>query len=390
MPIPCTTGGCAVDFTLPEELVMFRDTLRKFVEKELEPISEKVEEEDRIPDETVNKMAELGLFGLAIPADYGGFGMSVLGQCVAMEELSRTNACFRTRIGTNNGIGSMGIVLVGTEAQRRKFLPKLATGEMIGAFALTEPNAGSDASAIRTTAVRKGDKYILNGMKHFITNGDIADVSTVMAITDKGKGTKGISAFLVEKGFKGFSVGTIERKMGFRGSHTCELVFDDCEVPAENLLGREGEGFKIAMQILDKGRLTMGASALGSLEKLIDLSRDYAAMRVTFGEPIINRQAIQWMLVNMAIDAYAVRNAVYNAAWKMDRVDRVTKEAAMVKVLATEAAWRASDSAVQIHGGMGYMKGMAVERFYRDLRLLRIYEGTSEILRMIIAREMTR
>ncbi|HZL98062.1 MAG TPA: acyl-CoA dehydrogenase family protein [Terriglobales bacterium] len=379
-----------MDFTLPEELVMFRDTLRKFVEKELEPISEKVEEEDRIPDETVNKMAELGLFGLAIPADYGGFGMSVLGQCVAMEELSRTNACFRTRIGTNNGIGSMGIVLVGTEAQRQKFLPKLATGEMIGAFALTEPNAGSDASAIRTTAVRKGDKYILNGMKHFITNGDIADVSTVMAITDKGKGTKGISAFLVEKGFKGFSVGTIERKMGFRGSHTCELVFDDCEVPAENLLGREGEGFKIAMQILDKGRLTMGASALGSLEKLIDLSRDYAAMRVTFGEPIINRQAIQWMLVNMAIDAYAVRNAVYNAAWKMDRGDRVTKEAAMVKVLATEAAWRASDSAVQIHGGMGYMKGMAVERFYRDLRLLRIYEGTSEILRMIIAREMTR
>ena len=379
-----------MDFTLPEELVMFRDTLRKFVDKELEPISEKVEEEDCIPDETVAKMAELGLFGLAIPADYGGFGMSVLGQCVAMEELSRTNACFRTRIGTNNGIGSMGIVIAGTEAQRRKFLPKLATGEMISAFALTEPNAGSDASAIRTTAVRKGDKYFLNGMKHFITNGDIADVSTVMAITDKGKGTKGISAFLVEKGFKGFSVGTIERKMGFRGSHTCELVFDDCEVPAESLLGREGEGFKIAMKILDKGRLTMGACALGSLEKLIDLSRDYAAMRVTFGEPIINRQAIQWMLVNMAIDAYAVRNAVYNAAWKMDRGDRVTKEAAMVKVLATEAAWRASDSAVQIHGGMGYMKGMAVERFYRDLRLLRIYEGTSEILRMIISREMTR
>ena len=316
--------------------------------------------------------------------------MSVLGQCVAMEELSRTNACFRTRIGTNNGIGSMGIVIAGTEAQRRKFLPKLASGEMTGAFALTEPNAGSDASAIRTAAVRKGDKYILNGMKHFITNGDIADVSTVMAITDKGSGAKGISAFLVEKGFKGFSVGTIERKMGFRGSHTCELVFDDCEVPAESLLGREGEGFKIAMKILDKGRLTMGACALGSIEKLIDLSREYAGTRVTFGEPIINRQAIQWMLVNMAIDAYAVRNAVYNAAWKMDRGDRVTKEAAMVKVFATEAAWRASDSAVQIHGGMGYMKGMAGERFYRDLRLLRIYEGTSEILRMIIAREMTR
>lgn len=379
-----------MDFSLPEELVIFRDTIRKFVEKELDPISERVEDEDRIPDEVVRKMAEMGLFGLSIPSEYGGVGMSVLGQCVAMEELSRTNACFRTRIGTNNGIGSMGIVIAGTEEQRRKFLPKLATGEMIGAFALTEPNAGSDASAIRTTAVRKGDRYILNGMKHFITNGDIADVSTVMAVTDKGKGGKGISAFLVEKGAKGFSVGTIERKMGFRGSHTCELVFDDCEIPAENLLGKEGEGFKIAMRILDKGRLTMGACALGSLEKLIDLSRSYARDRVTFGEPIINRQAIQWMLVNMAIDAYAVRNAVYHAAWKMDRGERVTKEAAIVKVLATEAAWRASDSAVQIHGGMGYMKGMAVERFYRDLRLLRIYEGTSEILRMVIAREICR
>ncbi|MHB8831953.1 MAG: acyl-CoA dehydrogenase family protein [Desulfobacteria bacterium] len=379
-----------MDFTLPDELTIFRDMLRKFVEKELDPISEKVEEEDLIPPETVAQMAGMGLFGIAIPTEYGGSGMNVLGQCVAMEELSRTNACFRTRIATNNGIGSMGIVMAGSEEMKRKFLPKLASGAMIGVFALTEPNAGSDASAIRTTAVRKGDKYILNGMKHFITNGNIADVATVMAVTDKTKGGKGISAFLVEKGFKGFSVGTVERKMGFRGSHTCELVFDDCEVPAGNLLGHEGEGFKIAMQILDKGRLTMGASALGSLERLLELSIDYAKNRVTFGEPIINRQAIQWMLVNMSMDAYAIRNAVYNAAWKMDRGDRVTKEAAMVKVLATEAAGRGADSAVQIHGGMGYMKGMAVERFYRDLRLLRIYEGTSEILRMIIAREINR
>ncbi len=379
-----------VDFILPEELLIFRETLRKFVEKELDPISEQVEEEDRIPDRIVEKMKELGLFGLAIPQDSGGYGMSILGQCVAMEELSRTNACFRTRIGTNNGIGSMGIVIAGTQEQKRKYLPKLASGEMIGAFALTEPNAGSDASAIRTMAVRKGDTYILNGTKHFITNGDIADVSTVMALTDRSKGARGISAFLVEKGLPGFSVGKLEKKMGFRGSTTCELIFDDCEVPAANLLGREGEGFRIAMQVLDKGRLTMGACALGAIEKLLELSTEYAKTRVTFGEPIINRQAIQWMLVNMAIDAYAVRNAVYHAAWKLDRGERVTKEAAMVKVLATEAACRAADSAVQIHGGMGYMKGMAVERFYRDLRLLRIYEGTSEILRMIIAREMTR
>ncbi|MBI5418562.1 MAG: acyl-CoA dehydrogenase family protein [Deltaproteobacteria bacterium] len=379
-----------MDFTLPEELLIFRDTLRKFVEKELEPISEQVEEEDHIPDRIVEKMKDLGLFGLAIPSEHGGYGMSVLGQCVAMEELSRTNACFRTRIGTNNGIGSMGIVIAGTEEQKRKYLPRLASGAMTGAFALTEPNAGSDASAIRTTAVRKGDKYILNGTKHFITNGDIAGLSTVMALTDRPKGTKGISAFLVEEGFPGFSVGKIERKMGFRGSHTCELLFDDCEVPAENLLGREGEGFRIAMQVLDKGRLMMGACALGAIERLIELSTTFAKTRVTFGEPIINRQAIQWMLVNMAIDAYAVRNAVYHAAWKLDRGERVTKEAAMVKVLATETACRAADSAVQIHGGMGYMKGMAVERFYRDLRLLRIYEGTSEILRMIVAREMSR
>ena len=379
-----------MDFTLPEEAIIFRDALRKFVEKELDPIAEKVEEEDHIPDDVVAKMADMGLFSLAIPQEYGGSGMSILGQCIAMEELSRTNACFRSRIGTNNGIGVTGIIHAGTEEQKRKYIPNLATGKMIGAFALTEPNARSDAAAIRTTAVRKGDRYILNGMKHFITNGDIADVVTVLCVTDRGKGVHGISAFLVEKGFKGFSVGTIERKMGFRGSHTCELVFDDCEVPAENLLGHEGEGFKLAMGIIDKGRITIGACALGAIEKLIDLSKEYASTRMTFGEPIIRRQAIQWMLVNMVIDAYAVRNAVSHAAWKLDCGERVTKEAAMVKVLATEAAWRASDSAVQIHGGMGYMKGMAVERFYRDLRLLRIYEGPSEILRMVIAREVER
>ena len=379
-----------MDFTLPDELAMFRETVRKFVEKELDPISDQVEEEDRIPDRIVGRMRDLGLFGLAIPEEYGGFGMSILGQCLVVEELSRANACFRTLMGTNNGIGSTGIILAGTEEQKRKYLPALAAGEKISAFALTEPNAGSDAAAIKTSAVRRGDKYILNGMKHFITNGNIADVINVMAVTDRSKGTRGISAFLVEKGFPGFSVGTIERKMGFRGSHTCELVFDNCEIPAENLLGKEGDGFKIAMQVLDKGRLTMGACALGATEKLIDLCTDYARTRVTFGEPIINRQAIQWMLVNMAMDAYAIRNSVCHAAWKMDRGDRATKEAAMVKVIATEAAGRAADSAVQIFGGMGYMKGMAVERFYRDLRLMRIYEGTSEILRLIISREMTR
>jgi acyl-CoA dehydrogenase len=379
-----------VDFTLPDEVLMLRDTLRRFVQRELDPISEQVEEDDHIPDEVVAKMAELGLFGLAIPEAYGGQEQSVLAQCVANEELSRTNACFRTRIGTNNGIGSQGILIAGTEEQRRRYLPELASGRMIGAFALSEPNAGSDASRIETTAVRRGDGWILNGTKQFITNGDIAGVYTLMASTDRSRGARGVSAFLVERGATGFSVGKIERKMGMRGSHTCELVLQDCELPGSALLGGVGDGFRIAMQVLDKGRLVMAACALGAMERLIELSTEYAKARVTFGEPIASRQAVQWMLVDMAISAYATRHAIEHAAWKLDRGERATTEVAMAKVFATEAANKAADAAVQIHGGMGYMKGTAVERFYRDLRLTRIYEGTSEILRMIVARELVK
>ena len=379
-----------MDFTLPDEVLMLRDTLRRFVQRELEPISEQVEEEDRIPDEVVARMADLGLFGLAIPEAYGGQELSVLAQCVANEELSRTNACFRTRIGTNNGIGSQGILIAGTEAQRRRYLPELASGRMTGAFALSEPNAGSDASRIETTAVRRGDGWVLNGTKQFITNGDIAGVYTLMASTDRSRGARGISAFLVDRGAPGFTVGTIERKMGMRGSHSCELVLEDCQLPGSALLGGVGDGFKIAMQVLDKGRLVMAACALGAMERLIEVSTEYAKARVTFGEPIANRQAIQWMLADMAIAAYATRHAIEHAAWKLDRGERATTEVAMAKVFATEAANKAADAAVQIHGGMGYMKGTAVERFYRDLRLTRIYEGTSEILRLIVARELVK
>jgi acyl-CoA dehydrogenase len=377
-----------VDFTLPDEVLLLRDTLRAFVKRELEPLSEQVEEQDAIPEAVVAKMADLGLFGLAIPEAYGGQELSVLAQCVANEELSRTNACFRTRIGTNNGIGSQGILIAGTEEQRRRYLPELASGRMISAFALSEPNAGSDASRIETTAVRRGDRWILNGTKQFITNGDIAGITTLMASTDRSKGAKGVSAFLVERGAKGFSVGTIERKMGLRGSHSCQLILDDCDLPGSALLGRVGEGFKIAMQVLDKGRLVMAACALGAMERLIELSTEYAKTRVTFGEPIASRQAVQWMLVEMAMAAYTTRHAIEHAAWKLDRGERATTEVAMAKVFATEAANKAADAAVQIHGGMGYMKGTAVERFYRDLRLTRIYEGTSEILRLIVAREL--
>lgn len=382
-----------MDYEIPESIRMVVETVRRFVKKDLEPISQKVEEEDRIPDSVVQTMRELGLFGLAIPEAYGGLELGVLGECMVYEELSEVNACFRTRIGTNNGIGSQGIVIDGTEEQKRTYLPRLASGEWIGVFALTEPEAGSDASNIQTTAEQQGDTWILNGRKHFITNGDIADLATVFAVTDKGKRAKGgITAFLVEKTCPGFFVGAIERKMGMRGSHTCELIFDGCQVPAQNVVGGPsmvGQGFKTAMKVLDKGRLTMGASALGSAQRLLELSVDYAKQRVQFSRPIAEFQAIQFMLADMATQIYAGRQMLYHAAWLRDQKGTaVVKEASMVKLFCTEMANRVADMAVQIHGGMGYMKDFPVERYYRDLRLTRIYEGTSEIQRLVIAREL--
>jgi acyl-CoA dehydrogenase len=382
-----------MDFTIPENLRMMTDTVRRFVKQDLEPISQKVEEEDRIPEEIVQTMRELGLFGLAIPEEYGGLEIGTLGECLVYEELSKVNACFRTRIGTNNGIGSQGILIDGTEEQKQRYLPKLASGEWIGCFALTEPDAGSDAASIKTAAERQGDKWILNGTKHFITNGDIADLATVFAVTDKTKKARGgITAFVVDKDSPGFYVGTIERKMGMRGSHTCELIFDNCEVPASAVIGGEpmvGQGFKTAMKTLDKGRLTMGASALGSAQRLLELSIEYANQRVQFGKPIAQFQAIQFMLADMATQIYAGRQMLYHAAWLRDhKGTAVIKEASMVKLFCTEMAGRVADMAIQIHGGMGYMKEMPVERFYRDLRLTRIYEGTSEIQKLVISREL--
>ncbi|SHG00803.1 acyl-CoA dehydrogenase [Desulfacinum infernum DSM 9756] len=382
-----------MEFTIPENLRMMQETVRRFVERDLEPISRQVEDEDRIPEETVQKMRDLGLFGLAIPEEYGGLGLGVLGECLVYQELSKTNACFRSRIGTNNGIGSQGIVIDGTEEQKQRYLPKLASGEWTACFALTEPEAGSDAAAIRTRAELRGDHWVLNGKKHFITNGDIADVATVFAVTDPEKRARGgITAFIVERTFPGYSVGTIERKMGLRGNHTAELIFEDCIVPRENVIGGEamvGQGFKTAMKVLDKGRLTMGASAVGTAEKLLELSIDYAKQRVQFGKPIAEFQAIQFMLADMATQIYAARNMLYHAAWLRDqRGTAVVKEASMVKLFCTEMVNRVADMAVQIHGGMGYMKDYPIERFYRDVRLTRIYEGTSEIQRLVIAREL--
>lgn len=382
-----------MDFTIPENYRMMAETVRKFVERELEPISKQVEEEDRIPEEIVQKMRELGLFGLSIPEEYGGLGLGTLGECIVYEELSKTNACFRTRIGTNNGIGSQGILIDGTEEQKRKYLPKIASGEWTACFALTEPEAGSDAANIKTKAELKGDHWVLNGRKCFITNGDIADVATVFAVTDPQKRAKGgITAFIVEKTFPGFYVGTIEKKMGLRGSHTAELIFKDCIVPRENVIGGDamiGHGFKTAMKVLDKGRLTMGACAVGAAQKLLELSVKYAKQRVQFGRPIAEFQAIQFMLAEMATSIYAARQMVYHAAWLRDqRGSAVVKEASMVKLFCTEMVNRVADMALQIHGGMGYMKDYPIERFYRDVRLMRIYEGTSEIQKIVIAREL--
>ncbi len=382
-----------MDFEIPENLRIIVETVRRFVKRDLEPISQQVEDEDRIPEHVVDKMKELGLFGLGIPEEYGGFGIGCLGECLVYEELSKVNACFRTRIGTNNGIGSQGIILDGTAEQKQRYLPKLASGEWVGCFALTEPEAGSDAANLKTTAELVGDHWVLNGRKHFITNGNIANVATVFALTDKAKRARGgITAFIVEKTFPGCYVGAIERKMGMRGSHTCELIFDECRVPRENVIGGDafvGQGFKTAMKTLDRGRLTLGASALGSAQRLLELSVDYAKQRVQFGKPIGRFQAVQTMLADMATQIYAGRQMLYHAAWLRDtRRSSVVKEAAMVKLFCSEAANKVADMAVQIHGGMGYMKGYPVERFYRDLRLTRIYEGTSEIQRLVIAREL--
>lgn len=382
-----------MSYELSEELKLVLQTVRRFVKQDLEPIANQVEEEDEIPESIMTSMKELGLFGFAIPEEYGGLGLNTLGECLVNEELSKTHACFRSRIGSNNGLGCMGMLYDGTPEQKRHYLPRLASGEMLSCFALSEPEAGSDAASIRTTAVQKNGHWVLNGTKHFVTNGDVADLITVFALTDKEKKANGgITAFLVEKDFPGVYVGTLERKMGMRGSHTCQLIFDNCEVPYENVVGGEamiGHGFRTAMRVLDKGRLTMGAVALGSAQKLLELTLDYARQRVQFGKPIIKFQSVQSMLADMATEIYGARQMLYHAASLRDQTGAaVVKEAAMVKLFCSEMANRVADRAVQIHGAMGYAKEYPIERFYRDLRLTRIYEGTSEIQRLVIAREL--
>ncbi|OLN30189.1 acyl-CoA dehydrogenase family protein [Desulfosporosinus metallidurans] len=371
-----------------EELNIIVQTVRTFIKKEVEPLADQMEEEDKIPRSLLDKSAEIGLFGISTPQEYDGLGAGMVGKCRIYEELGRGPNCFTSVIGCHNGIGSVGIVECGNEEQKKRYLPKVASGEMIGAFALTEASAGSDPRNMKTTAVLKGDRWILNGTKQFITNGDVANIFTVMAVTDKEKGPKGITSFLVERGFKGFTVGKYEKKMGLHGSQTAELIFEDCEVPVENVLGELGQGYVNALKILANGRAGLAARNLGSCEKLLEISVKYALQRVQFGKPIFEQQIIQHYLANMTIDIETLRSITYDVARKIDEGQKVIKEAAIVKTYGSEVYGRVADLAVQIHGGMGYMRECEVERFYRDARIARIYEGTSEIQRNIIAAQL--
>ncbi|MEV5115472.1 acyl-CoA dehydrogenase family protein [Peribacillus frigoritolerans] len=377
--------------TLTKEMQQMKEMIRNFVEREVEPFAIQIEEEDAIPEHLVEKAKDLGLFGISIPEQYGGIGLNAVGKATVLEQLGRTHNGFVSLISAHTGIGSTGLVKLASEHLKNKYLPEMAAGTKIGAFALSEPGAGSDATNLATSAEKKGDYWVMNGTKHFITNGPIADVYTVFALTDKdkGKGAKGgITAFLVERDFPGLTVGKKDKKMGLRGSYTSQVIFEDCIIPEENVIGEVGMGYISALKILGEGRVGLAARAVGSSGKLIELSAKYAKERIQFGKPIADNQAIQWMLADMATETEAARALTMMAAQKIDEGKKVIKEASMAKLFASDVFNRVADKAVQIHGGMGYMAEYPVERFYRDARITKIYEGTNEIQRLIIARNV--
>ncbi len=380
-----------MDFSFPKEYQLFRRMVREFAENEVRPLAKEIDEQERVPFETLKKAAKLGLLGVPFPQKYGGCGLGEIGYCILMEELNKVCPSTATVIGAHTGIGAMAIYLDGTEEQKQKYLVPLARGEKIGAFVLTEADAGSDAAAIKTRAVRDGDYFILNGTKTFNTNGGHADILSVMAVTDPSLGVRGgITAFIVEKDFPGIRVGRTERKMGLRGTQTSEIIFEDCRVPKENVLGEFGAGFITFMKTLDVGRLSLGAACLGGAEAVLEASIKWAKAREQFGVPIAHKQSIQWMIADMATEIEALRSLVYRTAWMVDTGQPFTKEAAMCKVYGSEVLHRCVDKALQIHGGMGCSRDFWIERAFRDQRITEIFEGTNEIQRIVIASRIFR
>ena len=374
-----------------ETIKQLVDLIERFVRERLVPNEERLASEGRLPDDILEEMKALGLFGLTIPEEYGGLGLTMEEEILVSIALGRTSPAFRSIMGTNNGIGSAAVVFNGTEEQKQKYLPRYASGDWISCFCLTEPEAGSDAASLRTTAVRDGDHYIINGTKRYITNAKVAHTFNVMARTDPdNKGARGISSFIVEQDTPGITLGSVDKKMGQAGSMTCDVIFEDCRVPAENLIGEEGEGFVTAMQVLDRGRLHISGVSVGVAERLIHDSLEYALQRKQFGKPIAEQQLIQGMLADSQTETYAAKCMTLETARKRDSGENVSTESSACKLFATEMVGRVADRAVQIHGGAGYMSEYAVERFYRDVRLFRLYEGTSQIQQVIIARNMMR
>jgi acyl-CoA dehydrogenase len=366
----------------------FIDTLRRFVSEQLRPLEAQVAADDQVPQSVIQQMRELGLFGISIPEEYGGLDLSMEDECLVVFELGRASPAFRSEIGTNVGIGSQGLVMFGTDEQKAKWLPGIASGETVTSFALTEPEAGSDSAAVQTRATLDGDSYVLNGSKRYITNAGKAGLFTVMARTNPDvKGGGGVSAFVVPADLPGITVGKPEKKMGQHGAQIHDITFDNVRVPAWNRLGGEGEGFKVAMQVLDKGRLHIAALCVGVAERLIADSVAYAGERRQFGQALAQFQLIQGMIADMKTEAMAARALVMDGARKRDRGENIVLEAAAAKYFASEMVGRVADKAVQIFGGAGYVADYGIERLYRDVRIFRIYEGTSQVQQIIIARE---
>jgi len=373
---------------LTQEQQLFREMVREFAAKEVAPRAKEVDEQGIYPHDTIERMGELGLMGVAIPTEYGGAGADNICYAIGMEEIARACASTSVVMSVNNSLVGDLLYRFGSETQKRTYLKPLAGGQTVGCFALSEPAAGSDAGAQQTTARRDGDGFILNGTKNFITNALEADIALVFATVDRELRDRGVCAFIVERGTPGFSITKVEKKLGIRGSSCCQILFDACRVPSENLLGEVGQGFKIAMASLDAGRIGIAAQAVGIAQAALDISLGYSTQRIAFNKPIASFQAIQWMIADIATQTEAARLLTYRAAWLKDRGVRHTKESAMAKLFASETASRAATKALQIHGGYGYLYDFPAQRLFRDARITEIYEGTSEIQRLVIAHHL--